>query len=147
PLLLRRLLRGGRLARRGTPGLAGGAQELLHFVGAQLADGADRQPRVTQGADGDAAQLLHGVADAEEHLADLARPPLGQLDPPPGVVAVVVVAPTAALGGERPAVRRDAAGGGALPFEHDAGAEAVERFVRRPPLDLDLVGLGRAVAR
>ena len=64
---------------------------------AQLAHGAERQVGIAQRADRHPAQLLHRMADAQEHLADLARAALGELDDPPGVLASLVV--VAAAGG------------------------------------------------
>ena len=69
-----------------------GLDAALDLALGQLAQGAQRQVRIAQRADRHPPQLLHRVADALEHLADLPRPPLGELDHPPGVLALVVVA-------------------------------------------------------
>ena len=155
--LLRRVGRSGRLSlRHGRPSppscgpasllrRAGGLQQLARPPSSLSSRRAPTgRPGSRSGPIATRRSLPHGVADLEEHLADLARAPLGDLDHPPGVVA---------LGLARPAGRRGlkCAGGDlrrrrALALDHDAVAQAVELRLVGRPLDLDLVGLGAAVA-
>jgi hypothetical protein len=83
--------------------------------------------------DGDAAQLLDGVADALEHLADLAGAALAELDgvPPAVLAAALAGAPCWRRDQDgharRLSQRRDAAGSGAAcPSSTMPLAQAIE---------------------
>src|SRR4030095_9541318 len=53
-----------------------------------LAQRADRQVGILEPPDRDAPQLLHRMADAEEHLANLPRAAFEELDRPPRVAGL-----------------------------------------------------------
>ena len=92
-------------AKRGAHG-AGSLAQAPHLVFGELAPGADRQARVAQRADRDAPQLLHRMADAQEHLADLARAPFGEAHHPPARVGLASAASAETRPGRsRPAAR------------------------------------------
>src|SRR5207302_3070360 len=118
-----------RSPARSPRGASAGA-ELLDLLGGQAARGARLQRSEAQRAEGDAAQLDHGVADRLEHAADLALAALGdhQLD----LLAVDAAGPR---------------GGGAAVVELDTLAQADEVLLGGTAADLRAVGLGHAEAR
>lgn len=79
------------------------------------------------------------MTDAEEHLPDLARPPLAELDFVPGVALV--------FGPRRPAKGRDVRRQGASAVQHDAATQLLDLLLAREALHLHLVELAAAETR